>query len=50
MVYLAIGCGWLIAAALVVAACRIAAVGDGDCSSGLGLRKPLRSPSWQYEE
>ncbi len=36
MMYLTIGFGWVIAAGLAVAACRMAAVGDGDRSGTSG--------------
>ncbi len=33
MMYLTMGFGWVIAAGLALGACRMAAVGDGDCSA-----------------
>ena len=39
--YLIIGFGWIIAAGFALAACRMAAEGDGDRSTALGLRKRL---------
>lgn len=50
MMYLTIGFGWAATAGLALAACRIAAVGDGDCSSTLGVRRPLRLPLSDHEE
>jgi hypothetical protein len=50
MMYLTISFGWVIAVGLALAACRVAAVGDGDRYAALGPRKPFRWPRSDKKE
>jgi hypothetical protein len=50
MMYLTIGFGWVIAAGLVLAASRMAAVGDSDRSSAPGCAEAPRMPLSDSEE